>query len=155
MSYNISQKIFVALLYMGRTSSHLLVIRWIYIYLTLKFWSNYKLHLFKLGKFLFWLIYIVFIFFHFNPFNLNLFLIWSFHLRVCLDWAYFCWNWKYCSEIIFKCVNSVVGPIFNKNVVKKCNLWDRKQYTYALFTVDKVNYCGLEKKKEKKKKRKT
>ena len=28
------------------------------------------------------------------------------------------WNWKHCSEIIFKCVNSVVGPIFNKKVVK-------------------------------------
>ena len=26
---------------------------------------------------------------------------------------------KYCSKIIFKCVNSIVGPIFNKKVVKK------------------------------------
>ena len=59
------------------------------------------------------------------------------------------WNWKYCSKIIFKCVNSVVGPIFNKKVTEKCNLWDRKQCTYVLFTVDKVNYCGLEKKKMK------
>ena len=42
-----------------------------------------------------------------------------------------------------------MGPIFNKKVTKKCNLWDREQHTYALFTVDKVNYCGLEKKKEK------
>ena len=41
-----------------------------------------------------------------------------------------------------------MGPIFNKKVVKKCNLWDREQYIYALFTVDKVNYCGLEKKEE-------
>ena len=40
-------------------------------------------------------------------------------------------------------------PIFNKKVVKKCNLWDREHYTYALFTVDKVNYYGLKKKKEK------
>ena len=46
------------------------------------------------------------------------------------------------TEIIFKCVNSAVGPIFNKKVVEKCNLWDRKQCTDALFTVDKVNYCG-------------
>ena len=61
------------------------------------------------------------------------------------------WNWKHCSEIIFKCVNSVVGPIFNKKVAKKCNLWDPEQYTYALFTVDKVNYCGLRKKKKEKK----
>ena len=42
-----------------------------------------------------------------------------------------------------------MGPIFNKKVAKKCNLWDREQYTYALFTVDKVNHCGLEKKKKK------
>ena len=47
-----------------------------------------------------------------------------------------------------------MGPIFNKKVAKKCNLWDRKQYIYALFTADKVNYCRLEKKKKKKKKRK-
>ena len=43
-----------------------------------------------------------------------------------------------------------MGPIFNKKVVKKCNLWDREQYIYALFTVDKVNYYGLKKKKKKK-----
>ena len=43
-----------------------------------------------------------------------------------------------------------MGPIFNKKVAKKCNLWDREQYTYALFIVDKVNNCGLEKKKKKK-----
>ena len=48
------------------------------------------------------------------------------HHGVCLDWAYFYWNWKHCSEIIFKCVNSVVRPIFNKKIVKKCNLWDLK-----------------------------
>ena len=41
-----------------------------------------------------------------------------------------------------------MGPIFNKKIAKKCNLWDRKQYTYALFTVDKINNCGLKKKKE-------
>ena len=44
-------------------------------------------------------------------------------------------------------------PIFNKKIVKKCNLWDREQYAYALFTVDKVNNCELKKKKKKKKKR--
>ena len=44
--------------------------------------------------------------------------------------------------------------IFNKKVAKKYNLWDREQYTYALFTIDKVNYCGLEKKKRKKKEKK-
>ena len=75
-----------------------------------------------------------------------------FAYRVYLEWAYFCWNWKHCSQIIFKCVNSIVRLIFNKKVAKKCNLWDCKQYTYALFTVDKVNNCGLEKKKKKKRK---
>ena len=60
------------------------------------------------------------------------------------------WNWKYCSEIIFKYVNSIVGPIFNKKIAKKCNLWDRKQYIYALFTVDKVNNYGLKSKKKRK-----
>ena len=64
------------------------------------------------------------------------------------------WNWKYCSEIIFKCVNSVVGPIFNKKVAEKCNLWDHEQYTDALFTVDKVNYCGWTKKRKKKRREK-
>ena len=55
---------------------------------------------------------------------------------------------KTLQEIIFKYVNSIVGPIFNKKIAKKGNLWDREQYTYALFTVDKVNYCGLKKKNE-------
>ena len=32
-------------------------------------------------------------------------------------------NLKHCSKIIFKCVNSTVGPIFNEKVDKKCNLW--------------------------------
>ena len=41
-----------------------------------------------------------------------------------------------------------MGPIFNKKVAKKYNLWDREQYTYALFTVDKVNNCGLKKEEE-------
>ena len=31
-------------------------------------------------------------------------------------------NWKYCSKIIFKCVNSTVGPIFNEKVAEKWNL---------------------------------
>ena len=44
-----------------------------------------------------------------------------------------------------------MGPIFNKKVVEKCNLWDREQCTDALFTVDKVNYCGLNQKKKKEK----
>ena len=39
-------------------------------------------------------------------------------------------------------------PIFNKKILKKCNLWDREQYIYVLFTIDKVNNCGLKKKKK-------
>ena len=27
-------------------------------------------------------------------------------------------NWKHCSKIIFKCVNSAVGPSFNDNFVE-------------------------------------
>ena len=45
-------------------------------------------------------------------------------------------NWKHCSKIIFKCVNSVVGPIFNEKIDKKWNLWVHEQYTDALFTKD-------------------
>ena len=43
-------------------------------------------------------------------------------------------NWKHCSKIIFKCVNSTVGPIFNEKIDKKWNLWVREQCTDALFT---------------------
>ena len=42
--------------------------------------------------------------------------------RVCLDTTYFAENWKYCSKIIFKCVNSIVGPILMKICVKR-GLW--------------------------------
>ena len=46
-----------------------------------------------------------------------------------------------------------MGPIFNKKVIKSV-ICGTVNSTYALFTVDKVIFCGLEKKK-KKKKRKT
>ena len=46
-----------------------------------------------------------------------------------------------------------MGSIFNKKVAKNDNLWDRKQYTYILFTVDKVNNCGLKRKKKRGKRR--
>ena len=45
-------------------------------------------------------------------------------------------NWKHCSKIIFKCVNSTLRPIFNEKFNKKWNLWVRKQCTDALFTKD-------------------
>ena len=32
-------------------------------------------------------------------------------------------NWKHCSKIIFKCVNSTVELIFNENFVEKRSLW--------------------------------
>ena len=42
-------------------------------------------------------------------------------LKVCLDITYFAEteNWKHSNEIIFKCVYSVVGPIFNEKVIVK------------------------------------
>ena len=44
---------------------------------------------------------------------------------VCLDRTYFAEteNWKHCSKIIFKCVNSTAGPIFNEKVAEKWYLW--------------------------------
>ena len=44
--------------------------------------------------------------------------------RICrlwmyLDTVYFAENWKHCSKIIFKCVNSAVRSIFNECFVKK------------------------------------
>ena len=70
--------------------------------------------------------------------------------RVCLDRTYFAEteNWKYCSKIIFKCVNSAVRLIFNEKVAEKWNLWVRKQYTDALFTVEKSTKPVQKKKKK-------
>ena len=31
-------------------------------------------------------------------------------------------NWKHYSKIIFKCVNSIVEPIFNEKIAEKWNL---------------------------------
>ena len=74
-------------------------------------------------------------------------------LRVRLDTAE---NWKlklktekHCSEIIFKCVNSIMGPIFNEKVAKKWNLWVREQYTMCcdwskkFWKVKICGYCSL------------
>ena len=38
----------------------------------------------------------------------------------------YCWN--HCSKIIFKCVNSAMGPIFNEKITEKWNLWVHKPY---------------------------
>ena len=44
----------------------------------------------------------------------------------------YCWN--HCSKIIFKYINSTVGPIFNEKVTEKWNLWVYEQCTDILFT---------------------
>ena len=51
----------------------------------------------------------------------------------------YCWN--HCSKIIFKCINSTVGPIFNEKVAKKWNLWVYEQYIITVYG-RKVNICG-------------
>ena len=72
-------------------------------------------------------------------FNKNISLLVVLGLWDCLDRTYFTEtkNWKYYSKIIFKCVNSAVGPIFNEKVVEKWNLWIYEQCTDTLFTVEK------------------
>ena len=62
-------------------------------------------------------------------------------------------NWKYCNKIIFKCVNSTVGPIFNEKVTEKWCLWVHEQCTNALFKVEKSTKPALEEKKKKKEKK--
>ena len=44
-------------------------------------------------------------------------------------------NWKHCSKIIFKCVNSTMRPIFNEKVVKKWDLW-------VSCTVHRTYWCA-------------
>ena len=76
----------------------------------------------------------------------------------------YCWN--HCSKIIYKCVNSTVGPIFNKKVAKKWNLWVYKQYMIhcllqksqhlqLLFIEQYMNNNRVLPKRVKKKKKKT
>ena len=77
----------------------------------------------------------------------------EFWLRVRLDTAE---NWKlklktekHCSKIIFKYVNSIVGPIFSEKVAEKWNLWVREQYTMCcdwskkIWKVKVCGYCSL------------
>ena len=51
-------------------------------------------------------------------------------------------NLKHCSKIIFKYVNSTVGPIFNEKIAEKWNLWVHEQCTYALFTREKSTFAA-------------
>ena len=81
-------------------------------------------------------------------FNKNISLLVVLGLWDCLDRTYFAEtkNWKYYSKIIFKCVNSAVGPIFNEKVVEKWNLWIYEQCTDTLFTVEKSTSAATKKK---------
>ena len=36
-----------------------------------------------------------------------------------LDTIYFTENWKHYNKIIFKCMNSIIRPIFNEIFIKK------------------------------------
>ena len=89
-------------------------------------------------------------------------------LRVCLNRTYFVEteNWKYCSKIIFKCVNSTVRPIFNEKIDKKMKFmgpWAVHKCTVHGRLVKSCGYCSctvykqyhlLGKRREKKKKKK-
>ena len=55
-------------------------------------------------------------------------------------------NWKHCTKIIFKYVNSAVRPIFNEKVAEKWNLWVREQCMDTLFTMKKSTNVGWKKK---------
>ena len=59
-------------------------------------------------------------------------------------------NWKHCSKIIFKYMNSTVGPIFNEKLIKSEVCGVCKQYTNILFTKERVNHYGWKEKKKKK-----
>ena len=81
-------------------------------------------------------------------------------LGVRLDWAYCCWklkteNWKYCSKIIFKYVNSIVGSIFNILIREQC-MNSAKQYMNSakqcVNSKPMWGYCSRAEKKKKKKK---
>ena len=73
-------------------------------------------------------------------------------LRVRLDIAE---NWKlklktekHCSKIIFKCVNSTVGLIFNEKVAEKYSLWDPWTVHESIVYRRKVKKLWLGKKKK-------
>ena len=68
-----------------------------------------------------------------------------------LDIAYFAENWKYYSKINFKCVNSVVGPIFNESFAEKSGLWVPWTVHETHWTVH--NHMKRSSQKKKKRKR--
>ena len=48
-------------------------------------------------------------------------------------------NWKYCSKIIFKYVNSVVGPIFNKKKLLKSEVCETHEQ--CTRSIEKTQTC--------------
>ena len=75
------------------------------------------------------------------------------YIWVCLDWAYFCWNWKHCNEIIFKCVNSTVEPIFNKKLLKSVICGTVNSARMHCSQLIKSTITGWKKKKKRRGKR--
>ena len=69
---------------------------------------------------------------------------WIYILCVRLDRIYFAKteNWKHCSKIIFKYVNSIVKPIFNEKIAENWNLWIYKQCTDVPFIVGKSTFAN-------------
>ena len=127
-------------------SIHIYVVladKWINIIKITQIWDFFFIY------YLWILLYTIFKSYYTIQLIFNLFLTLStnclqFQLRVCLDRTYFAKteNWKHCSKIIFKCVNSTVRPIFNEKVFEKWNLWVRKQCTNAPFMVEKSTFAA-------------
>ena len=68
--------------------------------------------------------------------------------RICLDRTYSAEteNWKHCSKIIFKCVNSTMGSIFNENncwKVEFVNPWIVHGYTVHHGKVNLRGYYSM------------
>ena len=55
-------------------------------------------------------------------------------------------NWKHCSKIIFKCVNSAMRPIFNESFTEKRGLW-------VPWTVHRTHWKSMKHSSQKKKKK--
>ena len=67
---------------------------------------------------------------------------------VSLDTAYSVENWKHYSKIIFKGMNSVVGPIFNESFIKKKVCDSQEQYMESLESTKRASQWRKEKKKK-------
>ena len=58
-----------------------------------------------------------------------------------MDTVYFAENWKHCNKIIFKCVNSIVRPIFNEKIVEKWGLWVPRTVHGTHWCVNSAQQC--------------